>query len=280
MSHASWRRARRGGLKQRTRLGNATLMICLEPARPRTCWSLRPTHRPWPSGAAGLRHLAQALLPILLTGAIWLFARGGSRRRDPPLHLGWVLTLSYVGVSSHVLLDLLNNYGVRCWRPLDWHWFYGDSVFIVDPWLWLALGGGVWLARRRRSSSPARRAVTGRRPLHRAMVVSARLARESRDSTPGAGARTTRRARDGLDRSPSTPMQRAVIVDAGDHYASGTFSWWTRQTTYEPATIPKNAARPEVALASQDARVRGFLVWSLFPSGRSSRPRRHARHRR
>ena len=30
--------------------------------------------------------------------------------------------------------------------PFSDRWFYGDTLFIVDPWLWLILGGAVMLA--------------------------------------------------------------------------------------------------------------------------------------
>jgi inner membrane protein len=29
--------------------------------------------------------------------------------------------------------------------PFDDRWFYGDAVFIVDPWIWLGLGGALFL---------------------------------------------------------------------------------------------------------------------------------------
>jgi inner membrane protein len=29
--------------------------------------------------------------------------------------------------------------------PFNGRWFYGDSVFIIDPWIWLILGGAVFL---------------------------------------------------------------------------------------------------------------------------------------
>ena len=48
--------------------------------------------------------------------------------------------LSYLAVLSHPALDWLNTYGVRLLMPLDNRWFYGDALFIVDPWLWLLLG--------------------------------------------------------------------------------------------------------------------------------------------
>ena len=91
-----------------------------------------------------------------------------------------LLLLSYVGVLSHVALDLLNTYGVRLLMPFDRRWFYGDALFIIDPWLWLALGAGVWLARRHGASRPARRALVAAALYIAAMCVSARLARGAR----------------------------------------------------------------------------------------------------
>ena len=29
--------------------------------------------------------------------------------------------------------------------PFDGRWFYGDALFIVDPWVWLILGGAAFL---------------------------------------------------------------------------------------------------------------------------------------
>src|SRR5262245_14948691 len=125
--------------------------------------------------------LAQALLPIALTAAMVLVERlrkPRSQVEQPPevsnveslrlsivarvrtaqaerLSVAWTLALAYIGLYSHVALDYLNNYGVRLLAPLDWRWFYGDSLFIVDPWLWATLGLGVWLARRQMRPAPA-----------------------------------------------------------------------------------------------------------------------------
>src|ERR671919_620239 len=48
-----------------------------------------------------------------------------------------------VAVLSHPLLDWLNTYGMRWLMPFRGVWSYGDTLFIVDPWLWLALSIGV-----------------------------------------------------------------------------------------------------------------------------------------
>jgi hypothetical protein len=58
-------------------------------------------------------------------------------------------------------------------------------------------------------------------------------------------------------------MSRDVVVDAGDHYERGSFSWPGTLELNEH--IPKNDGRPEVAAARGDPHVRAVLVWSRFP---------------
>ena len=284
------------GLKPRTRFANATLMIAAN--LPDIDVLVFATDTPSVAFRRGWTHgiAAQALLPIALTGLIWLAARRrpalseaegpalseaegpapsgvqGPGRSGPPLRLGWVLALSYIGVYSHVLLDLLNNYGVRLLAPVNWRWFYGDAVFIIDPWLWLILAGGIWLARRRSSAAPARRAVLMALLYIGTMVVTARLARDIvSDAWRAEHGRVVGRLMVGP--LPITPLQRAVIIDAGDHYDSGTLTWWPldfargrpTRVTFDPAGVPKNDDRPEVAIAREAPNVRAFLVWSRFP---------------
>ncbi len=52
---------------------------------------------------------------------------------------------SMIAAASHPLMDWTNNYGVRPLLPWSGRWFYGDLVFIVDPYLWLVLGGAAFL---------------------------------------------------------------------------------------------------------------------------------------
>ena len=93
--------------------------------------------------------LALVVLPALLAIGLWLWDRwrhhDGS---DPSLATGWLFGLSYLAVATHPTLDWLNTYGMRWLMPFRDTWYYGDSVFIVDPWLWLILGAG-WLLGRR-----------------------------------------------------------------------------------------------------------------------------------
>ena len=254
------------GLKRRTRYGNVALMIAANVPDIDVLVFATDTipvsfRRGWTHGIA-----AQLLLPVMLTG---LFVLVGRRARShdsgPPLRAGWLLALSYVGVFSHVLLDYLNNYGVRLLTPFDWRWFYGDAVFIVDPWLWLALGAGVWLARRQRAPLPARRALVVSAIYIVLMIVAARMAREY----VAAAWRAARGAEPVAVMAgpvPVSPITRVVVIDAGAHYETGLFTWWPRSVTFFPEIYEKNADHPAVAEARQQSReIRGFLVWSRFP---------------
>lgn len=60
-----------------------------------------------------------------------------------------LLMLALAGTLSHLLLDFTNSYGVHPFWPLDNRWFYGDAVFIVEPWLMVvAIPPLVWGPRR------------------------------------------------------------------------------------------------------------------------------------
>ena len=100
--------------------------------------------RGWTHGVPAL-----LILPALLAASLWWWGQQrGDEGAGASLSPRWLLALCYMGVLTHPALDWLNTYGVRWWMPFDGTWYYGDSVFIVDPWLWLLLGTG-WLIGRR-----------------------------------------------------------------------------------------------------------------------------------
>ncbi|HZI18842.1 MAG TPA: metal-dependent hydrolase [Pyrinomonadaceae bacterium] len=84
------------------------------------------------------------LLPALVWGCERLYAR--RRGRAPAANFKGLLICSLLLAASHPLLDWTNSYGVRPWQPWDSSWYYGDLVFIMDPYLWLVLGGAAFLA--------------------------------------------------------------------------------------------------------------------------------------
>jgi inner membrane protein len=85
------------------------------------------------------------LLALALAAAIWLanqLRRKENRRAVP---FGRLCAISLLGLATHPLLDFTNSYGIRPFLPMIGDWVYGDLVFIVDPLLWLILGGALFL---------------------------------------------------------------------------------------------------------------------------------------
>lgn len=49
----------------------------------------------------------------------------------------WILSL--IGCQTHMLLDFLNAYGVHPFWPINSKWYSLDSIFIIEPLLWITL---------------------------------------------------------------------------------------------------------------------------------------------
>ena len=92
--------------------------------------------------------LAMLVLPLALTLLLLLLDRtvAAWRGREPRARAGPLLALSTIAVLSHPALDWLNTYGVRFLMPFDGTWYYGDALFIIDPWVWLLAATPVVLA--------------------------------------------------------------------------------------------------------------------------------------
>jgi len=97
----------------------------------------------------GITHSIVGTLAIALVIPLLFYAGGRIyarlRGRQPGVRLGGLVIASLLVSASHPLMDWTNNYGVRPLLPWDGRWFYGDLVYIVDPWLWLSLGGASFL---------------------------------------------------------------------------------------------------------------------------------------
>lgn len=271
----------KAGLARRTTLGMSTLVIAnnlpdLDVAVFVTNTLAVSFRRGWTHGLP-----AQLTLPLVLTGAMLAYDRlilQPSTRRDaslrpsaPKAKAGELLLLSYLGVLLHVFMDWMNSYGVRLLMPFSGQWFYGDALFIVDPWLYLALGAGWWLSRQREvkgqphASHPARIGVAIAVIYVGTMLASNFVARNA--------------VRAGLDRAgrPAdtrfmvtpvavNPLSREVIVDVGDRYEKGNL-WFEPQPHFRPAGFGmlKGLDDAEAQAALQTPRARAFLRWSRFP---------------
>ena len=63
-----------------------------------------------------------------------------SGRAREPASFTRLAAVVAVGLLSHLALDAANSYGVHPFFPVDNRWYYGDTFFVFEPFLWLALG--------------------------------------------------------------------------------------------------------------------------------------------
>lgn len=105
-------------------------------------WFYLQHHRGITHSIVGMLALA-LLVPLVFYAVEKLIMR--MRGEPPRIRLRGLVLASVIASATHPLLDWTNNYGVRPFLPWSGKWYYGDLVFIVDPWLWLALGGAAFL---------------------------------------------------------------------------------------------------------------------------------------
>ncbi|MBI4421476.1 MAG: metal-dependent hydrolase, partial [Gemmatimonadetes bacterium] len=270
------------GLKHRTRHAVPTLLVAANlPDVDILAYVWSPVsalafRRGWTHGM-----LALVVLPVVLAGVVTVCDRLGarwSRRRGPPL-LGTappleLLMVSFLGVLTHPVLDFLNTYGVRWLMPLTGRWYYGDTLFIVDPFVWLVLGAGVVLTRKkaRRETRDERR--VSREPAALALaLVSAYVVVMGGATFLARRAVTRQLAAAGVsfDRlmvapAPANPFRKQVLVQRDGAYRLGTFRLWPRrEVAWRERPLPTRADHPAALEASQTPEGRKFLVWARFP---------------
>ena len=263
--------AGRAGLNKLTPLATSTLVIAnnlpdIDVAVFATGTLAMSFRRGWTHGT-----LAQLTLPIALTGVMLVYDRYRKtqvpRERARPVQL---LLLSYIGVLLHVFMDFTNSYGVRLLMPFSERWFYGDALYIVDPWLYLTLGLGWWLAATR--PRPARIGVAIAALYVLAMLGSNVVAR--REVAGGLARAGRAEARFMVTPVFANPFRREVVIDVGDRYEKGHL-WFDPLPHFRPAGfgMAKGLDDPAALAALQSARAQAFLRWSRFPFVQVDPPR-------
>src|SRR3990170_2407826 len=86
-------------------------------------------------------HTHTILIALLLGAAVFGLTRWWLRRRNLQASTADLRLLAAVLLLTpllHIAMDFGNNYGVHPFWPVDNRWFYGDSVFIIEPLFWAA----------------------------------------------------------------------------------------------------------------------------------------------
>ena len=105
-------------------------------------WAFLHHHRGITHSIVGTAALALILPFVFYAGNLLLSRFRGTTVR---FRFRGLLLASLIVSATHPLMDWTNNYGVRFLLPWNPRWFYGDFVFIVDPFLWMILGGAAFL---------------------------------------------------------------------------------------------------------------------------------------
>lgn len=218
----------------------------------------------------GLTHgpIALVLLPFALTAIMLAWHRWRPRADRPPVRPTMILLLAAIGTISHPALDWVNSYGVRLLEPFSSRWFAGDTIFIIDLWLWIALILGVGFSRRRERS-----ASDGRRPAVAAFAAICAYIFANGMITGRAEAA----AHDALAERKITPTlvvanpmpiafwSREMLWRDATVHGSGRFGL-SEGVRLDPKATPLHLDDPRLAAArARDPAVRAFLFWSRMP---------------
>jgi inner membrane protein len=199
-------------------------------------------------------------------------AKRGTRPADRiPVHAGWLFALAYIGWVSHPLLDYMNTYGVRWLMPFSERWFYGDTLFIIDVWLWTALALGSWLSARRWRSGSAKAGRPALISLAATAVYTAAMGASSL-----AAEAMTRKAAEAQGHGPIrtavaspvpfNPFRREVVYGTDQAYGFGVLRWTpSPELRLDPVLRRKNMDDPAINEARREKAIADFLYWSRLP---------------
>jgi len=153
--------------------------------------------------------------------------------------------------------------------PIAGRWFFGDALYIVDPWLYLLLGAGVYVAWKARGGTAAATRLARGALVAAALYVATMYASNLWARTVVAEALT--RAGRGGARFMVTPVmvnpfRREVLIDLGDRYEKG-FLKFTPRPVFRPAGygVDVHADDPAAQAAAATELGRQYLTWSRFP---------------
>jgi inner membrane protein len=214
----------------------------------------------------GLTHgpIALVLLPLILTGLVLLWNRW--RPADQPVRFWPLLLCAYIGTLSHPALDWLNSYGVRLLEPFSSTWYAGDTLFIIDIWIWATLIG-CWVWSRRAE----KRGGDWQRPAWLGFAAIGAYILGNGLITGNAETITTAQLR-AQGRSPTLVVANPVPLtfwrrtmlwrDSRDHGQAG---YVLGRTPIVDQSAALNLDSPALAAARGRPDVEAFLFWSRMP---------------
>jgi inner membrane protein len=229
-------------------------------------WGEEPiaAHRGFTHGLGGL-----ATMPFLAAAIILLWQRLRPSK-EGPIRTGGLLLACFLGTLSHPLLDFTTSYGTRLLEPFSHRWFYGDTLFIMDPWIWLMLIVGLEMSWRadRLDKNWTRPAVWALGAMLGYIALNAAISLRAVALTRPLVERVARPQMLVASEVPLTFWKRRMIWRGEGIGGTGTYDplHGLNHAWLSPRIIPLNLDDPRLAAAAKrDRHVRAFLFWSRMP---------------
>lgn len=220
---------------------------------------------------------ALVLLPLVLAGLLWGWDRWQTKRGTRPegrlpVRFGWLYAMAFIGCLSHPFFDWLNVYGIRLLEPFSSQWFYGDTLFIIDPWLWALLIASIWMSRRREKAGAIRWARPAQAGIAAVFayigmngfisantVVAATLEGVSVGRAPSPYARII------ASPVPLAPWRREIVAGGKGSWFLGTFDSFSGYGRPQPITSEPCRWVDLAARRRTNSQLDAFLFWSRAP---------------
>jgi inner membrane protein len=199
-------------------------------------------------------------------------------RGRQPVRWWWLYAAALIAALSHILLDWMNNYGVRPFYPLSGRWYAGSFMFIVEPGLLiilaLALVMPMLLGLADREIGARRKPFRGRAWAIFALVAFAAMAglRWWQHDVAIDLARNAAITLDPIERVaaepfPWNPFHWHVLVDTPSYYQTADVNTWVGSVDTDPKldTIYKPAVTPAVETARRTYLGSVYMDWSRWP---------------
>ena len=221
-------------------------------------------HRGFTHGLGGL-----ATMPFLAAAIILIWQRFRPSK-DGPVQLGGLLLACFLGTLSHPLLDFATSYGTRLLEPFSHRWFYGDTLFIMDPWIWLMLILGLEMSWRaeRLGKNWTRPAVWALGAMLGYIGLNAAISLRAVALTRPLVERVARPQLIEAGEVPLTFWKRRMIWRGDGIGGTGSYDplQGLNHVQLSPRIIPLNLGDPRLAAAAKrDRHVRAFLFWARMP---------------
>ena len=224
----------------------------------------RVAHRGFTHGIGGLVTMPFVAAAVIL---LWQAIRPS---REGRVRVGGLLLACFLGTLSHPILDYLTGYGTRLLEPFSHRWFYGDTLFIVDPWIWIMLILGLELSWRaeRKGGNWTRPAIWAFGAVLGYIAVNAAITIRSVAVTRPLVERVAEPRLIVASEEPLLFWRRHMLWRGSVVGGSGEYDplQGLNHAVLDPRLVPLRLDEPELARAARtDPKVRDFLFWSRMP---------------